>query len=182
MINTNVICSFCLPLLSLLINPCCRRASYAKTTGVESGFLWEYTAVNFKFERPHLHVSRYLKRRRVFSPFSEKLRPQVAYLNRFRPSTRKRKYDNIPWHALYAVSHHRIWRPPLQSASVHTKTVSVPGDRFRKPFEIHLLNNIRIHVDVGSLRYVLKASPRVAWRTRKTSLWETVWTTRHKIF
>ena len=102
---------FCLPLFSLLINPCCRRASYAKTTGVESGFLWEHTAVNFKFERPHLHVSRYLKKRRVFSPFSEKLCPHVACWNRFRPSTRKRKYDSIPrriGHALYAVSHHRI--------------------------------------------------------------------------
>ena len=83
-----------------------------------------------------------IQKRRFFSPFSEKLRPHVAPdSNRFRPSTRKRKYDSMPHRACavccFTSSYMKTSAPVCIPAQV-TRTV-FSGDRFQKPTFENLL-------------------------------------------
>lgn len=84
-----------------------------------------------------------IQNKEIFSPFSEKLRPHVApyYSNRFRPYTRKRKYDSTPHRACavccFTSSYMKTSAPVCIPAQV-TKTV-FSGDRFQKPTFENLL-------------------------------------------
>ena len=109
-----------------------------------------------------------IQKRRFFSPFSEKLRPHVAPdSNRFRPSTRKRKYDSMPHRACAVCCFTSSYMKTSASVCIPaqvTRTV-FSGDRFQKPTFENLLfyKNTRIHVDVGFLADVLNTSPRHAF-------------------